>query len=261
MKQHFLAALALALAAPLAAADEIQLTNGRKITGNVSKKDGDKVIVEVGAGTITLDAKEVSAINPGKTAINEYEERWNAVKDSTKTAELWDLAVWAKSKSLSRYVAPICQKIIAIDPEHAGARAELRFEKVHGKWLTFEQAQEARGLVFLEDRWVTQAEIQMIAKRRIEAKERAEAQAEARKQRIEDEKAARQAAADAYNAQVNSVMGQMDGYFYSPSFCFSPYYRPYWWAPYARSRNYYQHGWMYNGGGYYGLNYGGIIVR
>jgi hypothetical protein len=59
-------------------------------------------------------------------------------------------------------------------------------------------------------------------------------------------------------------MAGLDGYFYTPSFCFSPYYRPYPWAAYQRSRNYYQHGWMYNGyggSGYVGLNWGGLIVR
>ncbi|MBV8882054.1 MAG: hypothetical protein JO332_19010, partial [Planctomycetaceae bacterium] len=83
-------------------------------------------------------------------------------------------------------------------------------------------------------------------------------------QRREEERQARQAAIDAYNAQMNAAMSQMDGYFYTPSFAFSPYFRPYWWAPYERSRNYYQNGWRYNGygyGGYLGLNWGGLIVR
>ena len=261
MKKISLTAVILSAAAGLAAADEVQLTNGSKIVGNVSKKDAQKVVVEVGAGTITLDTKDVSAINLGRTALNEYSDRWKAVENSTNPAPLYDLLLWAKSQGLTRYVAPLALKIITLDPEHAGARAELRHEKINGKWLTFDQAQEARGLVKLEERWVTAAEIQLLAKRRLEAKERSEAAEQARKQRIEDERAAHQAGVDAWNAQVNSAMSQLDGYFYTPSFCFSPYFRPYWWAPYLRSRNYYQHGWQYNGGGYYGLNLGGVIVR
>jgi hypothetical protein len=163
MKQTCLTAAIVALAATLALADEIQLTNGRKITGNVTKKDASKVTVEVGAGTITLDAKDVSSISPGKTALNEYDERWSAVKDSKKASDLYDLAIWAKSKGLTRHVAPLCTQVLAIDPDHAGAHAELRHEKVAGKWLSYEQAQEARGLVQMDDRWVTKAEIQMMA--------------------------------------------------------------------------------------------------
>lgn len=264
MKQICLVTLIVTAAAAPAVADEIQLTNGRKITGNVTKKDAQKVTIEVGAGTITLDAKDVSAVNPGRTALNEYEERWKAVQNSTKPAELYELLQWSKSKGLTRYVAALAHKIIALDPEHAGARAELRHEKIGGKWLTWEQAQEARGLVLVDDRWVTKAEVQLMEKRRLEARERAEAAEEARKQRREEERQARQDAVDAYNAQLNAAMSQMDGYFYTPSFAFSPHFRPYWWAPYARSRNYYQNGWRYNGygyGGYVGLNWGGVIIR
>lgn len=266
MKQLTLAALVVALAAAPAAADEIQLTNGRKITGNVTKKDANKVVIEVGAGTITVDAKDVSSINPGKTALNEYDERWAALQNSTKPAELYELLTWAKSKGVTRHVTPLATKIVALDPDHAGARAELRHEKVNGKWLTFDQAQEARGLIKLEDRWVTKAEIQLIESRRLQAKERAEAAEQARKARVEEDRMARQAALEAYNQQYNAAMASLDGYFYTPSFCFSPYFRPYPWAAYQRSRNYYQHGWMYNGygygyGGYVGLNLGGIIVR
>lgn len=259
MKQSLIATLIA-----LAAADEIQLTNGRKITGKVVQKDAQKVTVEVGAGTITLEAKEVSSINPGATALDEYAQRWSKVQNSTNAAELHELLKWAKSQGLTRYVAPLATKIIALDPEHAAARAELRYEKMNGKWLTYDQAQEARGLVRVDERWVTKAEVQMMEQRRLEAKERAEAAEDARKQRREDERAARQAAADAYNAQVNAAMSQMDGYFYTPSFAFSPYFRPYPWAAYARSRNYYQNGWRYNGygyGGYVGLNWGGVIIR
>lgn len=261
MKQLSLTALIVAAAAALAAADEIQLTNGHKLTGNVSKKDAQKVIVEVGAGTITLDAKDVSSINPGATALNEYDARWKDLHSSTKASELYDLLLWAKSKGLTRHVGPLAAKIISLDLDHAGARAELRHEKVGGKWLTFEQAQEARGLVLVDDRWVTKAEIQLMERRRLEAREHAEAAEEARKQHREEERMARQAAVDAYNEQLQAAMSQMDGYFYSPSFCFSPYFRPYWWAPYQRSRNFYQHSWMYNPGGYYGLNWRGLILR
>jgi len=267
MKQTLLVTLVVMAAAALAAADEIQLTNGRKITGKVAKKDAQKVTVEVGAGTITLEAKDVTSINPGTTALDEYEQRWSKVQNSTNASELYDLLKWAKSQGLTRYIAPLATKIIALDPEHAAARAELRYEKMNGKWLTFDEAQKARGLVYMDDRWVTQAEIQMMEKRRIEVKERSEAAEDARKQRREDERAAKQAAMEAYNAQMNSAMSQMDGYFYTPSFAFSPYFRPYPWAAYARSRNYYQNGWRYNGfgyggyGGYVGLNWGGVIIR
>jgi hypothetical protein len=250
MKQLSLVALIVALAASVAAADEVQLTNGRKITGKVVKKDVNKVVIEVGAGTITLDAKDVSSVNPGRTGIDEYQEKYNAIKDSTKASDFLALAKWADENKLTRYSPALYQRVIALDPDNAQARAALKHEKMGGKWMTFEEAQTVRGLVLVEDRWITKAEVEMIEKRRLEAKERAMAAEAERKRRAEEARAARQAAIDDYNARLAAAMAQLDGYFYSPSFAFTtPYFRPYWWAPYVRSRSYYQHGWMYHGYG------------
>lgn len=242
------AALAL-LASSVAMADEIKLTNGHKITGIVSKKDASKVTVEVGAGTITLDAKDVSAITPGRTPLHDYQEQWEAVKDSKKASDFYTLVTWAKGQKLTRYIAPLCLKVIELEPDHAAARADLRHEKMGGKWLTFEQAQEARGLVFVDDRWITKAEVQLQEQKRLEAREKAMAEKAERERRREEDRQARQAIVDEYNARMTQAMSQMDGYFYSPSFAWTtPYFRPYWWSPYVRSRSYYQRGWEYGFG-------------
>ena len=244
MKKIILSAIIAALGISVAAADEIQLTNGRKLTGKVVRKDGGKVTVEVGAGTIVLDAKEVSAVNPGRTAIDEYQEKWTGVKDSNKASDFLNLAKWASDNKLTRYLPGLYLRVVALDPDNAEARAGLRHEKVAGKWVTFEEAQIARGLVLHEDRWVTKAEVQLIEKRRLEAKERAMAAAEERQRRTEEARAARQAAMEEYNRQYEQAMAGLDGYFYSPSFAFTtPYFRPYPWASYYRSRNVFQHGW------------------
>jgi len=251
MKKIILSAIIAALGISVAAADEIQLTNGRRLTGKVVKKDAGKVVVEVGAGTITLDAKDVSSVNPGRTPLDEYQEKWAAVKDSTKASDFMTLAKWAAENKLTRYLPQLYFRVIAIDADNAEARAALRHEKIGGKWLSFEEAQTARGLVLHEDRWITKAEVQLIEKRRLEAKERAMAAAEERRARAEEAKAARQAAIDAYNQQMEAALAGLDGYFYSPSFAFTtPYFRPYWWASYYRSRNVFQHGWKVGGWGY-----------
>jgi hypothetical protein len=249
MKRFLLAATIAGLGASLAAADEIQLSNGHKITGVVSKKEAGKVIVEVGAGTITLDAKEVTAINPGHTPIHDYQDKWQGVKDSKKASDFYDLAKWAKEQKLTRYVAPLCLKTVELEPDHAAARAELHHEKMGGKWLTFEEAQTARGLVFVDDRWITKAEVELMERRRLAAKERAMAAQAERDHRREEERQARQASIDDYNARLSQAMSQLDGYYYSPSFAWTtPYFRPYWWSPYVRSRSYYQRGWEYGFG-------------
>lgn len=249
MKNMVLAGLIAALGASAAAADEVKLSNGRKLTGKVAKQDANQVVVEVGAGTITLSAKDVMSVDKGRTPLDEYQDKWNAIKSSTRPSDFLDLAKWAEENKLTRYLPDLYAKVIALDPENARARAGLRHEKVAGKWLTFDEAQTARGLVQVEGRWITKAEVQLIEKRRLEAKERAMAQAEERARRQEEARAARQAAIDDYNARLAAAMNELDGYFYSPSFAWTtPYFRPYWWAPYTRSRSYYQNSWRYGYG-------------
>lgn len=246
MKNAALVAVMAALGVSLAVADEVHLANGRKIVGIASRED-QKILVEVGAGTITFDAKDVSSIDPGRTALHEYAEKWNAVKDSRKASDLWDLALWARSNSLYRHVTPLALKVVDLDADHMAARAELRHEKIGGKWLTFEQAQEYRGLKWIGDRWVTLAEVQLIERRRLDAKERAAARELEREERRAEELRRRQMAIDEYNARMSRWTSDLDGYFHQPSAFWPPHFRPYWWAPYVRSRRHYQYG-SFDGG-------------
>ncbi len=254
MTRTTLASLVLALAASAAAADEIQLANGRKISNAmVSSRTAEKIVVEVGSGTITLGAKEVSSINPGRTPLHEYQDKAKGVMSSTRAADFWDLAQWAKQNKLPRYVAPLCEKAVALDPNHEGARRELRHEKVGGKWLTYEEAQEAKGLKLVAGRWMTAAEVELREKKRLEAEARALAAKKEREEREKQEREARERAIAEHHDRISRQLAQLDGYFYRPSEFWPAYFRPYWWAPYLRSRRYYQDAWMYGyGGGGYG---------
>lgn len=252
MKKILLALGALSLSLP-AAADEILLTNGRKLVG-MHRKDagsGDKVTVEVAAGTIVLDAKSVSSINPGRTLIHDFHDRAKGLEGSKNAGELWALAVWAKENRLTGYVPGLAERVIKLEPDHAAARSELRMVKRDGSWLTWEQDQERQGKRLVDGQWLTAAEVELREKRREEARAKAQARQDEREKRAQEERERRQARIDAMVAWHEQQMSGLDGYFYSPSFAFTtPYFRPYWWAPYVRSRRYYQEGWKYNQGGY-----------
>lgn len=247
-------AFAALLAGLPAAADEILLTNGKKIVGLHRKdpKRPDKVVVEVPVGVITLDAKAVSSINPGRTVLHEYQEKLDGLKDSKNAGEVWALAQWARERKLTRHTAELAQRTVALDPNHAQARAELRHERQpDGTWLTFEQAQEKRGFKNVDGVWMTQAEVELRDMRRMELAERARQIREEREERAREAREARERAIAEHNEMVAAQLSRLDGYFHQPSFAFTtPYFRPYWWAPYVRSRSYYQEGWRYNQGGW-----------
>jgi hypothetical protein len=247
MRLGWAAVLGLA-AASAASADEVRLANGRKLEGIVISKTDARIEVEVAAGTITLAANDVSSINPGRTPLHELKERMDAVRDSKKASEHYELALWAKERGLTRPLSALCLRAVELDPDHAGARAMLRHEKKDGRWLTYEQAQEARGLVWMGDRWGTKAQGELAEKQRLEAAERRLAADEERKRKQAEDRERRERAQADYEGRLARAMDGLDGYFYSPSFAFTtPYFRPYPWATYLRSRRYYQEGWRYAG--------------
>jgi hypothetical protein len=234
MKQAVLVAALVALAASLAAADEVNLTNGRKIQGIVSTdtKMPGKVIVEVGAGTIVLDEKDVSSRSEGQTALHEYKERAGRLESSSSAGDLYDLAKWAKENKCWKHVRPLCEKAVALDPDHAGARKELGQKKVGDQWMTFEEEMAAKGMVLFEGAWITPAEKETIEMRRLEAQARRQAEREERERKKEEARQRRQDVINEYLAYWESMTTFPYGYLHQPSWFWPAYYRPYPYLPY-----------------------------
>ncbi len=180
----------LALGAAAALADEILLTNGNRIEGIVSSDEPkpEKITVEIGAGEVVLDAGDVVRVRKGRTRLHEYYERREKIKDSREAGDFFLLALWAKEYKCVKFVRPLCEKVIALEPDHEGARRELGHEKVGGKWMTPEEAMAARGMVRFEGRWITEAEKALIEARRLEARDRRMAALKERERRREEER-------------------------------------------------------------------------
>ena len=238
MKKVAGAAVLVALGASLAAADEFRLANGRRIEG-IERPDParpGKVIIEVGIGTIELDAKEVLSRVQGRTVLHEYYERWDRVRRSKKAADFYELAQWARENRCSKFVLALCERAVSLSPDHEGARALLGHQKVGGKWMTFEEAQAAKGLALFEGRWVTAAEKELVEKERLEARERAQAARREREQRMEEERQRKLEAVQEYNDWLARESQLPYGYFHRPSWFWPAYYRPYPWVPYQYKR-------------------------
>lgn len=255
MRKAVLSAFALALGAPLAWADVVTLTNGRKIEGITSteSRQPGKVIVEVGAGTITLDAKEVSSVEKGRTALHDYYDRVEKAKGSNRAQDWVDLAQWSRENKLFRFVRPLADRAIALEPDNEGARRLAGFRRVGDKWMTEDEEMQAKGMVkSAEGAWITKAEQELREKRRLEAEERALVARMERDQRREDERRRRREAVEDYNDQVARATQLPYGYLYQPNWFWPAYYRPYPWTvyQYKRAPSY---------GGYTGGGYGGAL--
>jgi hypothetical protein len=181
-------------ASGIAFADEVHLRNGRTITGCAVVMKGEKVIVEVGSGTITLAAKDVESVKESDCPLKQYPGRLAAIKESGKAADFYDLAKWCRENRISKHVEGLLKKVIEIDPNHEAARKELGFVKHEGKWLTHDEHMASLGKVKFEGRWMSPIDVELIkAKRLAEEEKRLEAKLE-RERRAREESEARELA-------------------------------------------------------------------
>jgi hypothetical protein len=247
MKHGFLALALLVAGARGGLADEIVLVNGHTIKGarRVESKDPNKVVFEVGAGRIELDAKLVSSVNPGHTPLHDYDGKYASIQRSQKASDFWELALWCKENKLPRYVGPLCEQALHLDGSLEAAHRELGHEKLDGKWMTREEAMEKKGFKLVGDRWMTRSEIELQEKHRLEAREREMAQKAERERRREEERERRMAEMEAMNDWYAAQVGGLDGYFYQPNWFWPPYFRPYPWAVYRRNHSPYGGGYPY----------------
>lgn len=126
--------LALSLAG-IATADEVRLHSGLAVEG-IARREPGRVVVETRLGTLTFPADQVKEIVPGKSALHEYQDRLAALGEKPSGAQIFDLAMWARDRGLVRYVNPLLQRTIDLEPNHREARGLLGYVRDGGSWMT-----------------------------------------------------------------------------------------------------------------------------
>ncbi len=160
--------LGLLLAASPCLADKIHLASGSVIEGK-AQRVGDKVIVHVEAGTLTLRAAEVSRIEEGETELERVDARLRglAPNDVHGLMQLADFCHGREMKALER---DILRRVLAIDTDQPEARARLGYVRTNVGWVTEAEKRKAEGYVLYQGRWLT--EEQLLATRKLEAETR-----------------------------------------------------------------------------------------
>ncbi|MBI2970652.1 MAG: hypothetical protein HY716_16305 [Planctomycetes bacterium] len=175
--KYAVAMASILLAAGASMADEIYLKNGNKIVG-IAREEGDRVVVELGFGTVGVPRSEVTKIVRGPTALSEYPTKYDLIQDSTKATDFFRLALWTKDEGLSRYTKRLLERTIELDPDHAAARDMLGYVRHDGRWMTKVEYLIEQGFVEFRGQWVKASERDSILAR--EAAER-------EKERLESE--------------------------------------------------------------------------
>ena len=126
-------ALAIAVCATPAMADEIILKSGGKLTGIVRSESDTKVVIEVAAGTASVNPAQIAKITKGATKLHDYYDREARAEDGK---DFVLLAIWSKENGYNRFYKTNMQKALTIEPDNETARRALGFQKHDGRWMT-----------------------------------------------------------------------------------------------------------------------------
>ena len=210
-----------ALALPLAAsADELYLRSGGRLSGVVVEHRPDAIVIDVGAGRVTLPAALVTRVVEGTPAFAVFRERAALLADADVRGWL-ALGAWARDHELLTQSREAFEHVLAVDPGNAVAHRELGHVLVDGHWMTPEESYRARGYVYFEGSWMSPEErAGMIAERTAVAQARqAEAEAEARIREAD----ARARAAEAEARRAEAAYGPSEGIPLGMPYGYSPY--------------------------------------
>lgn len=181
-------------------ADVVVLKDGERIEGVVEER-GDEVVVRLDYGDVGFARSEVVRIERRASPLSRFEARAAALAPRDVNGR-YRLGLEAERAGLTSLARRLFAEVVAIEPDHRGARAALGQRLHAGRWRTEDEVKEAEGFVKRGDRWITPdaaAALDAEARREAEAAQRVEdarklAALEARVARAEaDARAAREA--------------------------------------------------------------------
>jgi hypothetical protein len=148
----------------VAAADLFVLRQGGRLRGTwLNRQEAPPAVyaiqTEEGA-VLKLDASDVRLALPQDAAAAEYERRLERCADTI--AGHWELAEWCREQGCRDLRESHLQRILDLDPDHAGARHALGYSQLGGQWVTRDGIQQRRGYQRYAGRWRLPQEIELI---------------------------------------------------------------------------------------------------
>ncbi len=197
-------ALAAVLLAGAAAADEVYLKGGGRLSGRIVSRTETTIEVDVGAGRIGVPASSVLRIEEGRSPLQEYEER--AGRLAPGDVDGWvALGEWATAKGLGTQAREAYHRALAASPGDPRANQALGNVQMNGKWVSEEEGYRARGYVQYEGEWMTANERDAMERARAAEDERDRERREADQRVREAEARADEAEAKAREAEAQKA--------------------------------------------------------
>jgi len=133
---------AIGLCAVGAWGDVVYLKGGGKMEGLLLENRPDALVIQLGTGTITLPVGMVERIEAAPSPRQQYQEKLAGM--SKTAAGHIEMARWCEQKSLVNEAREHYFQAIQVDPDNAAARSALGFIRVGDRWMTREEARQAR---------------------------------------------------------------------------------------------------------------------
>jgi hypothetical protein len=204
------ASLAIAAFVSTAAADEVLLRGGGRVSGVIVERTATRVAIETGPGRVTLPMSRVESIVVSDSFLAEFQDR--AAQLDARDAVGWAaLARWATDRDLLTPAADAWRHVLSLDPDHPEANAALGRVRVNGAWMEADDGYRARGLVPFEGRWITPAEHEAALRERAFEETSAREEREADLRVREAEARAREAEARAREAEAETDASSEEG--------------------------------------------------
>ncbi|MBS3733998.1 MAG: hypothetical protein KGY99_03630 [Phycisphaerae bacterium] len=124
----------------VAHADKLVLVDGRQFEGTVTE-ESDTVTIKMDYGRMTFPKDQVEKVILAETPQQTLERKLAKVA-ARNAAGLYDVGVWARQEGLEDEAAALFTEVVALDPDHAGAREALGQVRIDGTWQTFDKAVE-----------------------------------------------------------------------------------------------------------------------
>lgn len=148
----FVVGLAFIAAAGLAVGDIIKLNTGGRIVGKIVEEDETHIIVQTPTGRTEIMREDIESIERGGDPIDIYKENVKKIDDKS-AKDHYQLGLWCKENKLAEQYEKHMLKAIELDPKFDAPHKELGYEFYHGKWMSYEDACEAKGWVKHEGRY------------------------------------------------------------------------------------------------------------
>ena len=190
--------LALGLALPIQA-DVVWLKNGNSLEGRTRQLENGELEITSALGTLSLPAELIDRVVGARSEEERVREELDALEPGDADGR-YHLALRIGGRGHQTLANNVLDQVLALDPEHAGARERLGYVRCEERWLKTQQCHELRGHIFYQGEWLPAAEV---AQRRALSAQLAEARILESTLRLQSEAIA----AEAYRRETTPYPG------------------------------------------------------